>query len=103
VPTNWTDKYDGCVPEGDKHRNNGTCTGSNPPPPGYDWSTSQTAERFRRMRDALERQSRTIFYSLCEWGEAHVEDWGSATGGSWRITGDINRASDSLSVFIYQN
>lgn len=41
------------------------------------------------MRDALERQNRTILYSLCEWGNAGVQEWGNATGNSWRATGDI--------------
>ena len=42
------------------------------------------------MRDALLAQNRTILFSLCEWGQAHVQDWGNATGNSWRISGDIN-------------
>lgn len=41
------------------------------------------------MRDALEAQNRTILYSLCEWGQADVEEWGNATGNSWRMSGDI--------------
>src|SRR5690606_41920333 len=53
------------------------------------WSTSRTAERYRRMRDALVRQENTIQYSLCAWGHAHVEQWGNDTGHSWRMWGDI--------------
>jgi alpha-galactosidase len=41
------------------------------------------------MRDALNKQDRTILYSLCEWGEAGVQNWGNDTGASWRSTGDI--------------
>jgi alpha-galactosidase len=41
------------------------------------------------MRDALSRQNRTIQYSLCAWGHAHVEQWGNNTGHSWRMWGDI--------------
>lgn len=49
-------------------------------PQGFDYSTSKTAERYRRMRDALLAQNRTILYSLCNWGEANVQQWGNATG-----------------------
>lgn len=55
----------------------------------YDWSTSRTAERYRRMRDALAAQNRTILYSLCDWGQADVQSWGNETGSSWRMSGDI--------------
>jgi len=41
------------------------------------------------MRDALLAQNRTILFSLCEWGQADVEEWGNATGNSWRMSGDI--------------
>ncbi|KAK4184631.1 family 27 putative glycoside hydrolase [Podospora australis] len=58
-------------------------------PPDYDWSTSNTAKRYRAMRDALLKQNRTIQYSLCAWGHAHVEEWGNTTGHSWRMWGDI--------------
>lgn len=54
---------------------NGTCTSSTTPnlaPAGYDWSTSKSADRFNRMRDALKRQTREIIYNLCIWGTADV-------------------------------
>lgn len=41
------------------------------------------------MRDALKAQNRTIEYSICVWGYEGVEDWGNATGNSWRISTDI--------------
>jgi alpha-galactosidase len=41
------------------------------------------------MRNALLKQNRTIQYSLCAWGHAHVEKWGNNTGHSWRMWGDI--------------
>ena len=41
------------------------------------------------MRDPLLAQNRTIQYSICAWGAAHVERWGNATGHSWRMFGDI--------------
>ena len=41
------------------------------------------------MRDALLKQTRTIQFSLCVWGNARVERWGNGTGHSWRMWGDI--------------
>lgn len=41
------------------------------------------------MRDALLGVNRTILYSLCDWGQADVNDWGNQTGNSWRMSGDI--------------
>lgn len=56
---------------------------------GYDFSQSRTAERYRRMRDALLAQDRVMLYSLCDWGQADVHSWGNETGSSWRMSGDI--------------
>ncbi|KAK4165593.1 family 27 putative glycoside hydrolase [Cladorrhinum sp. PSN259] len=78
VPANLTDKYE-YSPEG---------LGSNAPV-DYDWGTSTTAKRYYTMGDALQKQNRTIQYSLCAWGHAHVEQWGNKTGHSWRMWGDI--------------
>lgn len=92
VPPNWQDEYNFCVPDSsDPQANpNGTCPDlQNPAPPGYDWSTSKTAQRYRAMRDALLSVNRTILYSLCDWGQADVTSWGSETGNSWRMSGDI--------------
>lgn len=97
VPEKWYDdwKY---VPElwlggpPNENQENGEPVNSitdKPAPEGYDWAISNTAERFRRMRDALLDQERTIEYSLCVWGHAHVERWGNDTGHSWRMWGDI--------------
>jgi hypothetical protein len=74
-------------------------------PDNYDFSTSNTAIRYQRMRDALQKQDRNILYSLCEWGEMKVELWGNDTAMSWRSTGDINRTilPRSLPVRIHQN
>ena len=43
------------------------------------------------MHSALEKQEQTILYSLCEWGQANVQEWGNQTGMSWRMTDDIFR------------
>ncbi|KAI5787307.1 glycoside hydrolase superfamily [Geopyxis carbonaria] len=87
VPDNWTDIYT-YWPEnwlgGGAAENQ-----SSPAPAGYDWTTSRSVTRYNRMRDALGAQDRTLLYSLCNWGHAHVEQWGNATGQSWRMWGDI--------------
>ncbi|KAF2663935.1 glycoside hydrolase [Microthyrium microscopicum] len=59
-------------------------------PAGYDYSKSKTAQRYNAMRDALNKQTRPILYSLCEWGTAGVHFWGNTTAQSWRTTGDIS-------------
>jgi alpha-galactosidase len=41
------------------------------------------------MSDALLATNRTIEYSQCAWGHAHIEEWGNITGHSWRMWGDI--------------
>ncbi|PLB35187.1 glycoside hydrolase family 27 protein [Aspergillus candidus] len=93
VPLNWTDPYTDCVPDSSNagvYYPNGTCPGlPNPAPDGYDWNGSNTAKRFRAMRDALLKVDRPILYALCEWGQADVNSWGNKTGQSWRVTGDI--------------
>lgn len=71
-------------------------------PADYDWSTSRSAERFHRMRDALQQQSRTIQYSMCIWGTAHVEEWGNATGHSWRMWADIRAEWASVAEILNQ-
>lgn len=45
------------------------------------------------MRDALLAQNGTIFYSLCDWGQADVNTWANGTGNSWRMSGDISGTS----------
>jgi alpha-galactosidase len=72
-------------------------------PDNYDFSKSKTAIRYQRMRDALQKQNRTILYSLCEWGEMKVEEWGNATAMSWRSTGDINRKHLHLYNYAHTN
>ncbi|KAL4903807.1 putative alpha-galactosidase B [Aspergillus multicolor] len=66
VPDTWADPYTACIPDTANHAGpfpNGTCPHlANPAPKDYDWSTSPSATRFRRMR----------------------------VGNSWRISGDIS-------------
>ena len=53
-------------------------------------------ERYPKMRDALNRTGRPIFYSLCQWGEEDIATWGKEVGNSWRTTGDINDNWNSM-------
>jgi alpha-galactosidase len=42
------------------------------------------------MRAALDKVNRDIIYSLCQYGNGNVWEWGTNVGGnSWRTTGDI--------------
>jgi alpha-galactosidase len=78
VPSQWNDQYS-FNPENIQTK----------APPGYDWTTSKSYQRYSTMRDALQKQNRTILYSLCNWGQARVDTWGNKTGHSWRSSGDI--------------
>ncbi|KAF2395946.1 putative alpha-galactosidase B [Trichodelitschia bisporula] len=91
VPDQWRDECVFCLADDKSHSgSNGTCTDNqNYCPSGYDYSKSKTAERYRRMRDAIDAQSRPMLYSLCEWGTANVGTWGASVAASWRSTGDI--------------
>lgn len=41
------------------------------------------------MSKALLNSGRSIFFSLCEWGQEDPATWAKAIGNSWRTTGDI--------------
>jgi alpha-galactosidase len=54
------------------------------------WKNSDMQAVYQRMGEALERTGRPIVYSLCQYGQEHVEKWGpSVSGNLWRTTGDI--------------
>lgn len=45
---------------------------------------------YRKMGEALRRQNRDIFYSLCQYGMGGVEDWARTVGAnSWRSWDDL--------------
>ena len=45
---------------------------------------------YRLMGDCLKAQKRDIVYSFCQYGMAHVEDWGRAAGANcWRSWDDL--------------
>ena len=47
-------------------------------------------DAYVKMRDALKSTGRPIVYSLCQYGEDAVWEWGPEVGGNlWRTTGDI--------------
>src|SRR3984957_20322738 len=47
-------------------------------------------DAYVKMRDALRSTGRPIVYSLCQYGEDAVWEWGPEVGGNlWRTTGDI--------------
>jgi alpha-galactosidase len=48
-------------------------------------------DAYIKMHDALVATGRPIVYSLCQYGEDAVWEWGTSVGGNlWRTTGDIN-------------
>jgi len=60
-------------------------------------------ERYTKMRDALNKTGRPIFYSICNWGNAKVWEWGEKVGNSWRTTGDITDSFQSVRVIYKKN
>jgi alpha-galactosidase len=46
-------------------------------------------ERYTRMKEALNKTGRPIFYSVCNWGEDGTERWGPSIANSWRTSADI--------------
>ena len=70
----------------------------------YDWcgarmiySTLDLQPVYQKMGDALLATGKPIVYSLCEYGDGHVERWGAKTGGNlWRTTGDIRDTWSSM-------
>jgi alpha-galactosidase len=56
-------------------------------------------EAYVKMRQALDRTGRPIVYSLCQYGNDKVWEWGPSVGGNlWRTTGDITDNYDRMSV-----
>jgi alpha-galactosidase len=72
----------------------------------YDWcSASQVYDNTRdtmvaayaKMGNALLDSGRKILFSLCQYGNHNVEEWGERVGGNlWRTTGDINDSWASM-------
>ncbi|KAL7268830.1 hypothetical protein RUND412_008530 [Rhizina undulata] len=93
VPSSASDPYHACHPDYNHPTGpNATCVNDTGlAPANYDWSSSPTAVRYDRMRDALTKYQgeKTVLYSMCNWGQAKVETWANDTAHTWRITDDI--------------
>ena len=61
----------------------------------YNYNIS-SKERYPVMRDALNQTGRPIYYSLCQWGEERVWEWGKEVANSWRTTLDIENLWGSI-------
>lgn len=62
-----------------------------------DTSTANYIKPYSIMQDALAKQNRDIYYSLCQYGMKNVSAWGpSVNAQSWRTTGDIEDTWQSL-------
>ena len=54
-------------------------------------------DAYIKMRDALLSTGRPIVYSLCQYGDDAVWEWGTTVGGNlWRTTGDISDKYSSM-------
>ncbi|KAI8537584.1 hypothetical protein RHMOL_Rhmol09G0035400 [Rhododendron molle] len=53
-------------------------------------------ERYPIMSKALLNSGRSIFFSLCEWGQEDPATWAKGVGNSWRTTGDISDSWNSM-------
>ncbi|CAN6973971.1 unnamed protein product [Brassica oleracea var. botrytis] len=60
-------------------------------------------ERYPKMSKALINSGRSIFFSLCEWGQEDPATWAGAIGNSWRTTGDIRDNWKSMTMIADQN
>ncbi|GLJ35473.1 hypothetical protein SUGI_0713450 [Cryptomeria japonica] len=57
---------------------------------------SKPESRYPRMKDALLKTGRPIFYSVCEWGVDNPATWAPNVGNSWRTTTDIENKWESI-------
>lgn len=54
-------------------------------------------DAYKKMHEALLRTARPIVYSLCQYGNDAVWQWGASVGGNlWRTTGDISDRYQSM-------
>lgn len=64
---------------------------------------SSPQDRYNVMSKALLNSGRTIFFSLCEWGEEDPATWARGVGNSWRTTGDIEDKWDRMTALADEN
>lgn len=55
------------------------------------------------MANALAATKRPIYYSICNWGESNVWEWGATISNSWRTTVDISNNWSSMKYNFMQN
>jgi alpha-galactosidase len=63
----------------------------------YDWCNNtglNSVTAYTTMRDALFAAGRPVVFSICEWGDTKVWEWGKDVGHLWRTTGDITDCFD---------
>ena len=61
------------------------------------WKDSDMQAAYQKMGGALQATGRPIVYGLCQYGRAHVEQWGPQVGGNlWRTTDDIRDNYESM-------
>jgi alpha-galactosidase len=46
-------------------------------------------DRYTAMANAITASGRQMFYSICNWGNEQIADWGNTIANSWRTTQDI--------------
>jgi alpha-galactosidase len=72
----------------------------------YDWCSAgrvmkpeQMRAAYQKMGEALRATGRPIVYSLCQYGQQNVGEWGAKAGGNlWRTTGDIRDTWESMTA-----
>ena len=63
----------------------------------YDNTQATMAAAYGKMGNALLNSGRPIVYSLCQYGNLDVGEWGEKVGGNlWRTTGDISDRWQSM-------
>ena len=95
-------KYDWCSyrPEMETRRASATTQTAvdSLPKPADSTTKAQAIFPYARMGELLRNRGRDIVYSLCQYGNHDVWDWGATVGGdAWRTTGDITDTWSSLS------
>ncbi|KAG0458743.1 hypothetical protein HPP92_021871 [Vanilla planifolia] len=59
--------------------------------------------RYKNMSQALLKTGRSIFFSLCEWGQEDPATWAAGVGNSWRTTGDISDDWNRMTLLADEN
>ena len=63
----------------------------------YDATQDTMIAAYAKMGEALLKSGRPIVYSLCQYGNHDVGEWGAKVGGNlWRTTGDIGDRWQSM-------